>query len=79
MVKNASKDKKIKTTLIVLPLALMHQWKTEIESRSDLTVKIYYGKEKTKSLNELRKYSVVITTYGCMTSERPSDPVELPS
>ncbi|ORY31955.1 SNF2 family N-terminal domain-domain-containing protein [Naematelia encephala] len=65
-------DDKIKSTLIVAPLALLQQWKTEIETKTSLgsmKVLIYHGQSRTKSLNQLKQFDVVLTTYGTMTAE----------
>ena len=69
MVKNPSIDRKIRTTLIVVPLPLLHQWKSEIESKSHLSATIYHGHGRTKSLNHLRNFDCVITTYSLLVSE----------
>lgn len=69
MVKHASTDRKIKTTLIVLPLPLIQQWKAEIESKSDLTVYVYHGGQRTKSTNQLKSYDCVLTTYSIVANE----------
>lgn len=63
-----------KTTLIVAPLALLRQWKREIEDKLKpahrLTVFIYYGREKkTKKANRLYEYDIVITTYETIAYE----------
>jgi SNF2 family DNA or RNA helicase len=69
MVKNRSTDRKVKTTLIVLPLPLVQQWKAEIESKSDLSVLIYHGPNRAKSVNMLKMVDCVITTYSILTNE----------
>jgi len=45
MVKNPSKNPKVKTNLIIAPLALLDQWKLEIEEKTDcgLTCFVYHG------------------------------------
>ena len=56
-------------TLIVVPLSLMSQWKGEIQLHgSGLTVVEYYA-EKTRTVSELTKTDVVLTTYGIVSSE----------
>lgn len=56
-------------TLIVVPLSLVSQWKSELESHGDeLVVLEYYG-GKNRTLAEVRKADVVITTYGIINSE----------
>ncbi|WWC85278.1 uncharacterized protein L201_000140 [Kwoniella dendrophila CBS 6074] len=72
IVTNQSEDPKIKTTLIIAPLALLTQWKNEIESKTTaglLKVLIYHGQKRIKSTNNLKKYDVVLTTYGTLVAE----------
>ncbi|OCF35283.1 hypothetical protein I316_02829 [Kwoniella heveanensis BCC8398] len=69
---NPSQDPKIKTTLILAPLALLTQWKSEIETKCTpnlMRVLIYHGPKRPKSANVLKQYDVVLTTYGTLTSE----------
>ncbi|GAB67635.1 DNA helicase [Plasmodium cynomolgi strain B] len=59
-------------TLIIAPLALIYQWKQEIEKHTKegfLTAYIYYGTSKDVTSEELSKYSVVLTTYSTLVSE----------
>jgi SNF2 family DNA or RNA helicase len=79
MAKNRSQDAKIKSTLIVLPLALMSQWKAEIECKSDLTVTTYHGPNRTKSVKELQAFDCVLTTYNILVSEGQDLLVSSPS
>lgn len=63
-----------KTTLIVAPLALLRQWKREIEEKLKPThrlhVFIYHGRDKkTKNADRLHDYDIVITTYETIASE----------
>lgn len=46
MLKNRSANPSCKTTLIIAPVALIDQWKAEIEERTNcgLTCLIYHGK-----------------------------------
>lgn len=66
MSKNRSDDPAVKTTLIVAPLALLNQWKAEIEEKTGdrMTVYIYHGSNKTKNKKDLQKFDVVLTTYS---------------
>ncbi|EGU11306.1 DNA repair protein rad5 [Rhodotorula toruloides ATCC 204091] len=62
---------KSKTTLVVCPVALMGQWKQEIESKTDgrLRVLIHHGPSRTDEGRKLQKYHVVITSYNTLSSE----------
>jgi SNF2 family DNA or RNA helicase len=52
MVKNRSVDPARKTTLIIAPLALLDQWKLEIEDKSNcgFSCLIYHGRFQLDSL-----------------------------
>jgi SNF2 family DNA or RNA helicase len=52
MVKNRSIDPVRKTTLIIAPLALLDQWKLEIEDKSNcgFSCLIYHGKFQLDSI-----------------------------
>lgn len=59
-------------TLIVCPMTLLGQWKTEIETHSKqgtLSVYAHYGTGRTKDIDVLLNYDVVITTYGVLASD----------
>ncbi|CRG95140.1 DNA repair protein RAD5, putative [Plasmodium gallinaceum] len=59
-------------TLVIAPLALIYQWKQEIERHTRegfISSYIYYGNSKDISSEELSKYSVVLTTYSTLVSE----------
>lgn len=64
-------------TLIVCPLSIMTQWASEIEAKvkkaAGLTYFVHHGSGRPTSADELRKYDVVITTYGVMTEESRPD------
>ncbi|KLJ09972.1 hypothetical protein EMPG_14623 [Blastomyces silverae] len=72
MVSRPSTDPERKTTLIVAPVALIQQWKREIERMlkptHQLTVFILHNERGAKYTN-LKKYDVVLTTYGTLASE----------
>lgn len=75
MVTRRSDDPRCKTTLVVAPVALMRQWKQEIETkikpgfRHALSVFIHHGQGKKKSFRDLQVYDVVLTTYGSLAME----------
>ncbi|KAH9958710.1 SNF2 family N-terminal domain-containing protein [Russula dissimulans] len=58
-------DENNRTTLVVVPAALLHQWKDELESKTNniFSVHIHHGKTKLKSLSALRERDIIITTY----------------
>jgi len=51
----------------------MRQWEKEIERhvhpRHKLSVHLYHGAGKNVDFAHLRKFDVVLTTFGCLTSE----------
>ncbi|KAH8703147.1 SNF2 family N-terminal domain-containing protein [Talaromyces proteolyticus] len=73
MVSRPSSDDTRKTTLIVAPVALMQQWKREIERmvrpEHKLNVFILHGEKRKTTFAKLRKYDVVLTTFGTLGSE----------
>ncbi|KIW18963.1 hypothetical protein PV08_03252 [Exophiala spinifera] len=60
-------------TLVVAPVALMQQWKRELENmvmaRHRLNVFILHGQTRNTTWSALRAYDVVLTTYGLLSSE----------
>ncbi|KAI0170944.1 SNF2 family N-terminal domain-containing protein [Pestalotiopsis sp. NC0098] len=74
ILEHPSKDPAQKTTLIVAPVSLQKQWKTEIEDKIKpghklKTVIIDGIKRKTMSLASLLSHDVVLTSYGTIRSE----------
>ena len=75
IVTHKSADPACKTTLIIAPVALMRQWKQEIETKVKrsynhrLSVYIHHGPSRKKSFNDLRHFDVVLTTFGTLTAE----------
>ncbi|NBS68863.1 DEAD/DEAH box helicase [bacterium] len=53
-------------TLIVAPKSVIRQWRSEIERFSDLSVHVWDGMGRTQSSEVLRRYEVVITSYGLL-------------
>ena len=52
-------------TLVVMPLALLQQWKEQIEKTTELNPVIYHGSEKSKTtMDILKEAPIVLTTYG---------------
>lgn len=74
MVSRPSDDLAKKSNLIVAPVALMQQWKREVErkvkgGRHKLSVHILHGDGKKISWPRLKMFDVVLTTYGTLASE----------
>ncbi|KAL4808216.1 SNF2 family N-terminal domain-containing protein [Aspergillus unguis] len=73
MVSRPPTDPERKTTLIVAPVALMKQWRREIERMlrpgHHLQVYVLHGEKRAASFRELKKYDVVLTTFGMLASE----------
>ncbi|BEJ17347.1 hypothetical protein CspHIS471_0607480 [Cutaneotrichosporon sp. HIS471] len=58
--------------LIVAPLALLVQWKEEIETKTTKGFRVYihHGANRLKSAAQIRNsYDIVLTTYGTLCSE----------
>lgn len=65
-------------TLIVAPLGLIEQWKSELLNRTtslpvSLKVIIHHGPKRTSSSHSLSAADVVITTYQTVASEHKSE------
>ncbi|KAL4941889.1 hypothetical protein BDV06DRAFT_172950 [Aspergillus oleicola] len=62
-----------RTTLIIAPVALMQQWKREIQKMlragHQLSVYVLHGDKRNTRFTDLKKYDVVLTTFGMMASE----------
>ena len=74
IVARPSTDPDRKTTLIVAPVSLMHQWKREIQrmlrpGRHQLSVYVLHGEKRRVRFAALKSYDVVLTTYGTLSSE----------
>ncbi|CAK9441077.1 uncharacterized protein LODBEIA_P49460 [Lodderomyces beijingensis] len=75
IIANRSQDAGVKTTLIVAPVSLLRQWAAEIDSKTKpsfhIEVGIFHGEEKKNmaSFASMKKYDVVLTSYGTLASE----------
>lgn len=73
IVSNKSRDPGCRQTLIVAPLALMRQWKSEIETKirpgHRLRVFTHHGSQKRTNFADFQQYDVVLTTFGSLSSE----------
>ncbi|XP_020552343.1 putative SWI/SNF-related matrix-associated actin-dependent regulator of chromatin subfamily A member 3-like 2 isoform X4 [Sesamum indicum] len=58
--------------LIVCPMTLIGQWKTEIETHAEpgaLSLYVHYGQNRSRDAKFLVQSDVVLTTYGVLASE----------
>lgn len=72
VVNRPSSDRAVKTNLIIGPVALVKQWENEIrkkvKSQHKLSVLLLHG-QKSATYDEIRKYDVVLTSYGKIAYE----------
>jgi SNF2 family DNA or RNA helicase len=54
-------------TLVVLPTALMPQWKSKIESILGIEPLVYYGNSRSKIADDAKDSFIVLTTYGVIS------------
>ncbi|KAI9292890.1 hypothetical protein K502DRAFT_325583 [Neoconidiobolus thromboides FSU 785] len=58
-----------KPNLLVAPTVALMQWLNEINTHTTtLNVLLYYGQDRTRSLAELKKYDIILTTYNIIES-----------
>ncbi|KAK1779954.1 SNF2 family N-terminal domain-containing protein [Copromyces sp. CBS 386.78] len=73
MASRRAPEGEVATNLIVGPVALIKQWELEIQNKMKedrrMNVYLYHGGSKKKPWSELRKYDVVLTTYGTLTAQ----------
>ncbi|KAL8664662.1 MAG: hypothetical protein Q9168_007863 [Polycauliona sp. 1 TL-2023] len=75
MVSRRSTDLNCKSTLIIAPVALMKQWDREIRTKLKainehrLTTYTLHGQGRQATWEELKKYDVVLTTFGTLSTE----------
>jgi SNF2 family DNA or RNA helicase len=60
-----------KATLIVCPMSTVANWESQIKEHLEpsFTWVTHHGSNRTKNPYDLRKYDIVITTYGTLQSE----------
>ncbi|KAL4077807.1 SNF2 family N-terminal domain-containing protein, partial [Scleroderma citrinum] len=75
MATNLPKD--LAPTLVVVPSALLFQWKEEIETKTNdlFTVHIHHGRDKLMTISDVKSKDIIITTYQTLCAELsvPSD------
>lgn len=58
------------TTLIVMPTSLIHSWKAEVRKFTpDLTIYEHTGINRTRNIQKLGKYDIILTTYGILRND----------
>lgn len=70
-----------RTTLIVCPPSVFSTWVTQLcehSQRGSLKLYMYYGGERTRDVEELKKCDIVLTTYSTLSIEesQPGSPVK---
>lgn len=63
-------------TLIVLPRSLLEQWMKILTETTNLSVYLYHGSKREVSIEKLKSYQVIVTTYGLIAthSTKPNNP-----
>lgn len=64
-------------TLLLGPVALLEQWRDEIEEKTQdglFRCLLYHGSKKPRSLKELQQYDIILTTYQTLAFECASCP-----
>lgn len=74
MVSRPSTNPERKSTLVIAPVALIHQWKREIQrilrpGKHQLSIHVLHGDKRTTTFKDLKKYDVVLTTFGTLAAE----------
>jgi superfamily II DNA or RNA helicase len=56
--------------IVICPTTLIYNWKNEVEKFTpSLTWHIHHGSVRTREIEELQKYNIIITTYGTLRSD----------
>ncbi len=57
-------------SLVVCPTTLIYNWENEIKKFTpSLSYHIHHGPQRLRDIRELKKYNVIITTYGTLRSD----------
>lgn len=57
-------------SIVVCPTTLIYNWQNEVKKFTPgLTYLIHHGNARTRSIEELQQYNIVITTYGTLRSD----------
>ncbi|TFK37535.1 SNF2 family DNA-dependent ATPase [Crucibulum laeve] len=64
-----SLDDDVRTTLIVVPAALLQQWKDEIDTKTNglFTVHVHHGRDKLKKASDVKSKDVIVTSYQTLS------------
>ncbi|KAG9217670.1 hypothetical protein CCMSSC00406_0003641 [Pleurotus cornucopiae] len=64
-------DADCRVTLVVVPAALLQQWKDEIDTKTNgiFETHVHHGKDKIKKLSELQSKDVIITSYPTLCQD----------
>ncbi|RYF89055.1 MAG: DEAD/DEAH box helicase [Chitinophagaceae bacterium] len=56
--------------IVVCPTTLIYNWQNEVKKFTpSLTYHIHHGSARTRSVEELNKHNIIITTYGTLRSD----------
>ncbi len=56
--------------IVVCPTTLIYNWQNEVKKFTPaLTYHIHHGNTRSRSIEELEKYNIIITTYGTLRSD----------
>lgn len=68
---NVSDEPSCRTSLVVAPVALLQQWKEEIQNRTEsnrFKVAIHHGTSKL-NLKQMTEYDFIVTSFSTVTGE----------
>ncbi|XP_071940584.1 DNA repair protein RAD5B-like isoform X2 [Coffea arabica] len=63
-------------TLIICPMALLGQWKDELETHSkpdSISISVFYGGDRSSDHRVIAEPDVILTTYGVLTAAYKND------